>query len=264
MDPSLHILASGSSGNALVLSREGSHILVDAGISCRRITASLRTLGLEPGDLSAVFITHTHTDHIAGVQTLLKRCPAPFYTSRAAGQALAARIGSVSAHLNVLEPGQRISIGAWTAAAFPTSHDAPGSCGFRFDEIGILTDTGYVTEEARQTLLGCRLLVLEANHDPQMLRSGPYPYALQQRILGPQGHLSNEAAGAFAVEAARAGAEEIVLAHLSQENNTPWIALETVERVLEEAGLQLRLSVAPRDTLSCRYSLYEEEVLCKR
>ena len=259
MDPSLHILASGSSGNALVLSREGTHILVDAGISCRRITASLRTLGLEPGDLSAVFITHTHTDHIAGVQTLLKRCPAPFYTSRAAGQALAARIGSVSAHLNVLEPGQRISIGAWTAAAFPTSHD-----GFRFDEIGILTDTGYVTEEARQTLLGCRLLVLEANHDPQMLRSGPYPYALQQRILGPQGHLSNEAAGAFAVEAARAGAEEIVLAHLSQENNTPWIALETVERVLEEAGLQLRLSVAPRDTLSCRYSLYEEEVLCKR
>ena len=137
--------------------------------------------------------------------------------------------------------------------AFPTAHDAPGSCGFRFDTpdgaVGLLTDTGYVTEAAADVLPGVALAVLEANHDVETLRSGPYPYYLKRRILGDEGHLSNESAARFAVTLAEQGAAEIVLAHLSRENNTPAMARNAVETALSAAGFCPALSVAPRDTL---------------
>lgn len=142
-------------------------------------------------------------------------------------------------------------MGAVSVTAFPTAHDAPGSCGFRFDTsdggVGLLTDTGYVTEEAADVLPGVRLAVLEANHDVETLRSGPYPYYLKRRILGDEGHLSNESAARFAVKLAEQGAAEIVLAHLSKENNTPAMARNAVEAALSAAGLCPALSVAPRD-----------------
>ena len=143
--------------------------------------------------------------------------------------------------------------------AFPTSHDAPGSRGYRFDTpdggFGLLTDSGFVTPEAAAVLPGVALAVLEANHDVETLRSGPYPYFLKKRILGPEGHLPNEEAAAFAVTLTRAGAREIVLAHLSRENNTPAMALRAVETALSAAGLAPRLSAAPRDGLSGAYVL---------
>ena len=143
--------------------------------------------------------------------------------------------------------------------AFATSHDAPGSRGYRFDTpdggFGLLTDSGFVTAEAEAVLPGVALAVLEANHDVEAVRSGPYPYFLKERILGPAGHLRNEDAAAFAVTLARAGAREIVLAHLSKENNTPAMALRAVEAALNAAGLHPRLSAAPRDGLSGAYAL---------
>ena len=263
----VHTLASGSTGNALLLSCGESHILLDAGISCRRVTAALRELGLEPGSLSAILITHTHADHISGLQTLLKRCGAPVFATERAGRELAWRLPDAEARLEVLDFGAPRSIGDVVVTAVPTSHDAPGSCGFRLDTadgaVGVLTDTGYVTDEAADALLGVDLAVLEANHDIETLRSGPYPYYLKQRILGPQGHLSNVDAARFAAALAESGASEIVLAHLSRENNTPAMAQTAVEQALSAAGVSPLLSVAPRDCPGPAHVVCRRSV-CKR
>lgn len=260
----LHTLSSGSSGNALLLSCGDTHLLVDAGISCRRITAGLRELGLTLDDLTAILITHTHTDHISGLQTLLKHSEVPIAATAQTGRGLAYRLAGVSDRLLDAPLCHSFSLGSCTVTAFPNSHDAPGACGFRFDtedgSVGVLTDTGYVTGEAAEILPGVDLAVLEANHDIETLRSGPYPYYLKQRILGSEGHLSNEDAARFAVTLAGAGASEIILAHLSRENNTPAMAQNAVETALSAAGLAPMLAVAPRDTMSgphlvCRRSL---------
>ena len=260
----LHTLASGSSGNALLLSSGGTHLLLDAGISCRRISTALRQLGLDLSDLAGVLITHTHTDHISGLQTLLKRWDGRLYTSGRTASGLAYRLAEAGGRLCPLDFGTSFSLGSCSVTAFPTAHDAPGSCGFRIDSadgsVGILTDTGHVTEEAADILPGVDLAVLEANHDVETLCSGPYPYYLKQRILGAEGHLCNEDAARFAVTLAESGASEIVLAHLSRENNTPAMARNAVETALSASGLEPALSVAPRDTLSpahtvCRRSL---------
>ena len=251
----LHTMASGSSGNALVLSCGDTHVLVDAGISCRRITTSLRELGLTPEDLSGLLITHTHSDHIGGLQTLLKHSHFPLYATVQAGRELCCRLPLAENRLRNVTPLSPFAVGDCTVTAFSISHDAPGACGYRLDtgdgSVGILTDTGYVTDEAEKVLPGVDLAILEANHDVETLRSGPYPYTLKQRILGPQGHLSNEDAGAFAAQLARSGTSEIVLAHLSRENNTPAQAYNAVERSLQTVKSHpTALSVAPRDHLS--------------
>ena len=263
----VHTLASGSSGNALLLSCGESYILLDAGISCRRITAALRELGLELGSLTAILITHTHADHISGLQTLLKRCAAPVFTTERAARELSWRLPGAETRLDALDFGIPQSIGEFAVTAFPTSHDAPGSCGFRLDAaggaVGVLTDTGYVTDEALDLLPGVDMAILEFNHDVEALCSGPYPYYLKQRILGLQGHLCNEDAAQFAVTLAENGACDIVLAHLSRDNNTPAMALNAAAAALDGAGLTPELSVAPRDTVGPCH-IVRRRVLCKR
>ena len=259
----LHTLASGSSGNALLLSRDGTHLLLDAGISCRRITASLRELGVEVSDLDGIFITHAHSDHISGMQTLLKRTAAPVYASARACRELCCRMADAEDRLRPCNDG--VTVGGWAVTPFSTSHDSPGSAGFRFDSadgsVGVLTDTGYVTDEARAALAGTDLLVLEANHDVDTLRSGPYPYYLKRRILGSEGHLSNDDAAVFAKEMAAQGTREIVLAHLSRENNTPVMAYDAVARRLAQTDVVV--SVAPRDCPGEAHIL-TGGVLCRR
>ena len=263
----VHTLASGSSGNALLLSHGGTHLLIDAGISCRRITVSLGQLGLSAADLSAVLITHTHTDHISGLQTLLKRGNFPIRATGRTCRELEYRIAGIQDRLEPLDLCRPVSLGGCAVTAFPTSHDAPGSCGFRIDtedgSVGLITDTGHVTDEAAELLPGVDLAVLEANHDIETLRSGPYPYYLKQRILGSEGHLCNDDAARFAVALAEAGAGEIVLAHLSKENNTPAMARTAVETALSAASLSPRLSVAPRDTLSEAHTVSRRAV-CRK
>lgn len=258
----LHTLASGSSGNALVISHDGTHLLLDAGISCRRITAGLGALGLKPEDLSGILITHTHTDHICGLQTLAKRCDLPIYASAQTGRGLAYRLAGIDDRLCAVEPGTSFSLGGCTVTAFPISHDAPGACGYRVDtgdgSVGVLTDSGYIPDEAAEVLSGVDLAVLEANHDVDTLRSGPYPYSLKRRILGREGHLCNEEAARFAVVLAESGTAELVLAHLSKENNTPAMARRAVETALAAAGLEPALSVAPRDAIGPAH------VVCRR
>lgn len=263
----VHTLASGSSGNALVLLSGGTRILLDAGVSCRRITAALAELGLGPGDLDAILITHTHTDHISGLRTLLKRTDAPVWATARAGRDLLYRLPEAEDRLCPAEPGVPFEVGACTVTAVATSHDVPGACGYRLDtadgSVGVLTDTGYVTDQAAELLPGVDLAVLEANHDVETLLSGPYPYYLKQRILGLEGHLSNGDAAAFAAVLAERGAAEIVLAHLSRENNTPAMARTAVETALAAAGTEPLLSVAPRDTLSPAHVVGRRAV-CRR
>ena len=249
----VHTLASGSSGNAALVCCGGVRLLVDAGISCRRITVSLRELGLELKDLTAVLLTHTHSDHTAGLRTLLKRSQLPIFASQEAARELCYQLPLCADRLRPFPLNSRFTLEGCTVSAFSTSHDAPGACGYRFDgddgSVGLLTDTGYITQEAADTLPGAELVILEANHDVETLESGPYPYYLKRRILGSKGHLSNDTAARFAVTLVQSGAAEIVLAHLSKENNTPAMARTTVEIALSAAGLAPVLSVAPRDCL---------------
>ena len=263
----VHTLASGSSGNALLLSYGDTHLLVDAGISCRRITASLRELGLTSMDLSAILVTHTHADHISGLAVLLKHTACPIRALDRTCRELEYRLAGIGERLLPLASCVSEQVGGCAVTAFPTSHDAPGSCGYRFDTedggVGLLTDTGFVTGEAADILPGVDLAVLEANHDVECLRSGPYPYYLKQRILGAEGHLCNEDAARFAVTLAQAGTSELILAHLSKENNTPAMARNAVETALSAAGLFPALSVAPRDSLGQAH-IVSRRAACKR
>ena len=263
----VHTLASGSSGNASLIRCGDTAVLLDAGISCRRITTSLRELGLTLNDLTAVLITHTHTDHISGLQTMLKKSDFPIFTSQAAARDLLYRMPACAGRLETFVPGQTFALGSCTVHPFAISHDAPGACGYRLDtedgSVGLMTDSGYVTEEAADTLCGCDLVLLEANHDVETLECGPYPYYLKQRILGSSGHLSNETAARFAVTLADSGTRELILSHLSRENNTPAMAYNAVERALSAAGLSPRLTVAPRDCLSEPYTVSGRNV-CRK
>lgn len=260
----LHTFASGSEGNCLLLSCNNTHLLLDAGISRRRIGQSLALLGLTLADISGLLITHEHSDHISALPMLTKYDRLPVYASPGTARQLAYRVAGVEPLLQCVDAP--FTVGDFTVTPFATSHDASQSTGYRFDTVsgsaGVLTDTGYVTPQAQQALTGVDLLVLESNHDVECLRSGPYPYSLKARILSEQGHLSNDAAADFAVQMAAAGTSAFVLAHLSRENNTPAMAERTVGQKLSAAGYEPFLAVAPRGAVSEAYRV--ENVVCRK
>lgn len=246
--------ASGSTGNAALVSCGDTHILIDMGISCRRICASLALLGLKPDDLSAVLITHEHADHISGLATYIKKYKTPIYTTSATSRQLVYRIAGIESLIQYVEQGDSCTIGGVTVHFLESSHDCSGSCGFLIETdcgtLGYLTDTGCIPSETANALLGANTLVIESNHDVDRLLSGPYPYYLKERVLSMRGHLSNEVAAAFASDSARAGTKNIVLAHLSQENNTPQLALRAVKQRLDAVGFCGRLIAAPAGEMS--------------
>lgn len=246
-------LASGSSGNCCLVSQGSTHILVDAGISCRRITQGLAALGVTPGELSGVLITHEHSDHISGLATLFKKYHLPVWCSAGTGRQLTYRIAFLEETLHTVRPGQPFALGCLTVTPFATLHDAADSMGFtladQFHKAAVVTDLGEVTPAVLQALEGAELLVAEANHDPELLRRGPYPPPLQKRILGRYGHLSNAACADLC---AKIKPKTVLLAHMSQENNDPALALETVRA---GAGPEVQVEVAPRSELSRRYEL---------
>ena len=264
-------LASGSSGNCLLVSGGGTHILMDAGISCLRITKSLCALGLDPSALSAVLVTHDHSDHVCGLATLLKRLPhLQVLSSVGTAQHLIDRVGLPAQRIRPIPAGNAFTLGALCCRSFSTPHDAPDSVGYTVEldgcRMALATDLGHVTDTVRHAVLGSQLVVVESNHDIARLQAGPYPYPLKQRILGDRGHLCNEAGAQLALEAVRTGAHTVILAHLSQENNTPALAYDATCRALSAAGIDpqrdVTLCVAPRSELGQTYPVTKECILC--
>ena len=263
-------IASGSSGNCVLVSGGATHILIDAGISCRRITTAMRELDIDPAQLSAVLITHEHTDHVCGLATMVKKLPVPIYASAGTAYQLIHRIGLPEDRMCPFTAGSAFEIGSLRCASFPTPHDAADSVGYTVEldgeKMALVTDLGYVTDTVRRAVLGSQLVVLESNHDVDWLRSSLYPYPLKQRILGDRGHLCNEAGAELAAQAVRAGAHTIILAHLSRENNTPARAYDVCFHHLSALGIDperdIRLTVAPRMEPGITYAVDKEVSPC--
>lgn len=249
-------LYSGSSGNSIFLGLGSTRLLVDAGLSAKRIIEALVSIGEKPSELSAILVTHEHSDHIRGVGILSRKFNIPVYANENTWSAMESYIGPVdSRNKAFFNTGSEFEIGGILIKAFPIPHDACDPVGYSFfgDEkkITVATDIGHMSLE----LLGCMedsdLLLLESNHDVEMLRIGPYPWYLKKRIAGDRGHLSNEAAGEVIAHMAEKGTKRFLLGHLSKENNFPELAYQTVCNALFErsiqAGTDIMLDVVLRD-----------------
>ena len=245
-------LMSGSWGNCHLIKAGDTTLLIDAGQSGKRILTNMALAGCSRDTvLSAIVVTHAHQDHIAGVGVLARRLRLPVYATEGTWfemGAIAKTIPDDQKHIIGCE--EKWGIGDIALEAFPTSHDALESVGFvlRHEEaaLGIATDCGVFTSRMERTLQGMQALILEANHDTEMLKNGSYPYYLKRRIAGINGHLSNDDAGAALAKIAGEKTQQVVLAHLSQENNTREKALASVAGALP--GKRPVISVAPRCT----------------
>ena len=248
-------LFSGSKGNSIYISCLKGKFLVDAGVSAKRLENALKNINVQPCDLDAVFITHEHSDHIAGVRVFASRYNLPVY----AHPDVISVMRSYGAFKNTndgIALCEAANLNGVLVVPFCNSHDSIACYGYRFNlsdgrAVGICTDTGYVTQDAKECLKGCDLVFLESNHEVTMLQNGIYPYPLKQRILSNEGHLSNYACGEFAKELVKNGTTRIVLSHLRKENNTPDIARQTTLCALNEAGFEenvdFKLVVSPEE-----------------
>ena len=238
--------ASGSTGNCSLISDGRVNILIDAGISMRRVVSALAEYGLTPQDLCGVLITHEHSDHISGLPMLHKYYRLPIIAPPELCAILKDVKPELSPSLNAVSVGELLNIHDTKIRSFRTPHDARFSVGYRFEGEGIFsfaTDTGMITDAMLEGLSGADTALIEANHDIEMLRNGPYPYFLKKRILSDYGHLSNTECGKLAQHLANGGTRRIILGHLSRENNSPELAKSTVSAALE--GLDMDVKVAP-------------------
>lgn len=250
MGVSVSVLASGSRGNSAVIQTSKTKILVDAGISCRETFKRLKALSEDPRSVSAVLITHEHCDHIYGLLTLSKKLRIPVFMTGATHQCWARSMRDVNGvrpqieKLEVFASGRRLQIGDIEVMPFTIPHDAADPVGFTFRaegvKIGFATDLGYVPASVRDHLRGCDVLVMESNHDVEMLRVGPYPWSVKQRVMSRVGHLSNDALAQFFANDYDGGAAFVVLAHLSEHNNHPEIARGAAIKALGSRQTLLR------------------------
>ncbi|GAB4258638.1 MAG: MBL fold metallo-hydrolase [Deferrisomatales bacterium] len=249
-------LASGSKGNALFVGRRGRGVLVDAGLSGRRLTERLAARGLAPAGIRAVVVTHEHRDHVSGVGVWARRYRVPVYLAegcRAAAEGVLGADGLRGVDVREFALGRPFEAGGLEFLPFSTSHDAACSVGFRVSDgaavAGIAADLGHVTGLVRHSLAGAHLLYLEANHDEDLLVNGPYPWFLKQRVRSRHGHLSNDACAALVDELLHDRLTAVVLGHLSETNNRPRLAYGSVAQVLRARGAadDVTLLVARQD-----------------
>jgi phosphoribosyl 1,2-cyclic phosphodiesterase len=239
------ILASGSTGNATVVGNREVQVLVDAGLSAKKIEQLLMLRDTSCERLGAILITHEHSDHIKGLGALARKYRLPIYANAKTWEALERQIGEIdSEQKKVFVTGSYIDFGSLKAESFPVSHDAAEPVGFCFYDgeakLSILTDTGYVSSKVKEKVTDSDVLVIEANHDIEMLRVGRYPWNVKQRILSDLGHLSNEAAGEALYGMLSERTRRIYLAHLSRDHNLLDLAKLTVNNVLQEYGISLQ------------------------
>jgi phosphoribosyl 1,2-cyclic phosphodiesterase len=232
---------------------------VDAGISCRETFKRLKLIGLDPRQLSAIVITHEHSDHVYGLATLAKKLNVPVFMTGATHQAWARSLRDEAgeppklARLEIFSAGRSFQIADVTVSAFTIPHDAADPVGFTFraegTKIAVATDLGYIPASVCDHLRKCDVLVVESNHDLEMLRVGPYPWSVKQRVMSRVGHLSNESLAQFFAKDYDGGASYIVLAHLSEQNNHPEVARRAAESALgpQRTLLQNQLMLAAQD-----------------
>lgn len=246
------VLASGSKGNAAYIELDGVRLLIDAGISARRITRSLADLGVDAASLDGVFVTHEHSDHIKGLPTLLKQYRLPLFappaTLRAIGESLAVPEDTFAPLTG------NVMLGSVAVKSFSTLHDAASPVGYAVcgsEKCALATDLGFLTNDVMAAIEGSDVLILEANHDRELLQSGSYPWRLKQRILSNRGHLSNSAA-AWALVRLKKRPRAVFLAHMSQENNRPELVEETVRTILAQQNVrQENLLLTAQDVPTC-------------
>ncbi|HXW93728.1 MAG TPA: MBL fold metallo-hydrolase [Terriglobales bacterium] len=242
MAVSVSVLASGSRGNTAIVESSSTRILVDAGISCRETFKRVRALGGDPHSLSAIVITHEHADHVYGLGALARSLKVPIFMTGATHQAWVRSVRDATGEppevpkIEVFFPGRGFRIGDIEVRPFTIPHDAADPVGFALRaegvKIGFVTDLGYVPASVCDHLRGSDVLILESNHDLEMLRGGPYPWSVKQRVMSRVGHLSNDKLAEFFARDYDGRAAFIVLAHLSEQNNHPEIARSAAEMAL--------------------------------
>jgi phosphoribosyl 1,2-cyclic phosphodiesterase len=239
---SITVLASGSGGNSTVLATSQTRVLIDCGLSCRETCRRLALQGIAPESLSAVIITHEHSDHVAGLYVMAKKFRLPVFMTAPTHGAWQRQYKNSAGNrveaacLEVFSSGKGFNVGDIEIMPFTIPHDAADPVGFRFVaegvRIAIATDLGFMPQNVRDHLRACDGLILESNHDLEMLRIGPYPWAVKQRVMSRVGHLSNEALAEFLTTDYDGGAAFLILAHLSAQNNHPDLARVAAERAL--------------------------------
>jgi len=242
---SVSVLASGSRGNATYISDDRTAILIDAGLSGVEIQRRMARKGLDPNNLDAILVSHEHADHIHGVGVLSRRFGLRVYINDGTRQASGSALGKLTG-ICPFSCGHAFAIGSLAIHPFSISHDAEDPAGFSIScngaKVGVATDLGIATGVVKTHLKACDILILEANHDPQMLIDGPYPWPLKQRIRGRSGHLSNDDTALLLETLQHDRLAHVILAHLSEENNTPEKARQAVKTVLNGAGVKLHVA----------------------
>lgn len=234
-------LFSGSSGNCIYVGNDNTHLLIDAGLSGKRILASLDEIGVDPSTLDGILVTHEHSDHIKGVGILSRKLDIPVYATTKTWEAMENKVGKMSAkNMRDIEPGMDFYIKDMDVSPVGTPHDAADPVFYSIMNNGrkmsVCTDLGYVTKTVFTAISDSDALLLEANHDLDMLRSGRYPEQLKRRIAGRSGHLSNETCGKCLSHLAGT-IRQVLLGHLSQENNTEQKAMSTIKQILTDNGI---------------------------
>ncbi|MCI0348414.1 MAG: MBL fold metallo-hydrolase [Acidobacteriales bacterium] len=240
------VLASGSRGNCTLVSSSRTCLLVDAGLSCRETLKRLRQAGEDPGTITAILISHEHNDHIDGLKVLARKLRVPVYITQPTHHIWYRAVRKEARQLEqspvdlarkeFFEAGRTFQIGDIAVTPFTIPHDAADPVGFAFSvegvKVGLVTDLGYMPASVRQQLRGCDILMIESNHDIEMLRGGPYPWVVKQRVMSRVGHLSNDCLAEFFTNDYDGAAAFVILAHLSEHNNHPELARTAAERAL--------------------------------
>ncbi len=256
-------LFSGSSGNCNYIGTDNTGLLVDVGLSGIRVQNEMKKININPIDIDGIIVTHEHIDHVQGVGVFSRRFDTPVYASMKTWEAMACKVGKIKeGNIRFLEADKELLIKDLAITPFNISHDAVEPFGFNITngikKISLLTDTGCTNDYIRGKIFGFDLLLLESNHDEELLKVGSYPWILKKRIMSEVGHLSNETAALFLLNVLKKGGEHVFLGHLSKENNFPELAQKTVENILLHNNIKIGSDVMINMTFRDRCTMIQE------